>query len=1527
MTAASAFGNLRHILIGLDPVGPNGFEGLIKQVFENLTGEQFRLASSGSQRGQDGSTSSDLGIAFEAKRYDGSLNKEGVKAKLSDFVREESSGVWALCATVPIGTQLAADLRQDGEKNGVHVLLLDWSETTVSDLLLALSASGDAAVSFLRRNSPGGTELENGLNELAHAASADGAAERTARLIAELRDGSNGFLLARRHNRGWLRETFSDPSKSRVRLQQRIVPAGLEALPRSHLVSAVRDWFVRPVTRNAGTVGSALPMQIGVVHGREGVGKSWLLPRAWQELDEQPLMLFVAANEIGDDPNEVAVRERLLSVLATQASGPERQDNPVVMERWRSVWARWSSEKLADGPRLLVVLDGLNQQPSVRWDRMLETMAREVDTVGGRLVVTVRTRFLEESLRDGPYVAFEKLAVPEWDSAERDSILRRAGIEPTELSDDTLEQLRNPRLLAVALSVSRDSIHASPSTFTRERLLFDYLRSYGREHSEIDDPLAFADKLKNEAAALLLRIRKGGTSDVAVFEETARAAADGAFYRGVPDEPRLYEITPNGLPVALGFAILNDLRREARHGDPSEVLERMLEPIRAFDDVAGAVVAALVVSEDTHQKAEHLRGPLVNALARLQNVAPRHVETLAAHMIDHLGSALDALKQLHLGNSRAPNMRDIRSAAVYAASHGKNESETRRIVGKWLRVQTLEPHPRDHPPKPGPGDPALAINQTSREEAQRRIASKHAGLTESERVQLAELELVNEQTDDLHDFGFRLLAGTPLQSLGADLVLWCFGQALNQSNGAPFRTAEELTRLNVRDWHDTRDAIRRELAVRFPNGKLSDVGSWTTNNSLRLCGDGDDARTADPIYAELTRDRRRYKGWRRLDDYCSVDPCDPSSENPEHVERTADDYGKLELENVFGFLGGIHYHSFTEARAAMARFAPEVAIGLHRDFLRSGLSELPERRDVLVHEFVQHTDLVDRSLAETVLRQRHVDGPPRAGDDRAWARDQELLQLTYDRLSATEQFVELMRHPYGYGALIDVLNITKPLPEGDVLAVMEAARGKGPDAVFITLCALAASRTPVPVEAVPLLVDLVRHEDERVRAQVMHLAAAARGDLLAAIVEADPFVRDDPDGVTTEDWYSSMALLAAREAGLLSPEATVERVSMKALHRTVPFMDGNVAEKAAQRLEAAFSAPLLDDDVLEGLRVTQVLDADGSLEVPAFRVEAGEPDTRNDSNEIAHSGQSSDDPQVEAHTLHDRFTALRKRLGSADASTLFDVASAELFDRILSFVPGFLDRLHGFFGQASKARLSALRQHAFALAVVSVKRDDPRGAELMKRLAGVDPTVKIRVGVDGVLLDHAVLFELGRHPNLDSFRFEKLDTTRSDADTSAIIAAAEMRGLSDVLDDYVRDRIAPDRPLSSRARALSVTGLRRQSQGNHLLFEEYVDAGGELGRVARYAKVQADKARWSEHWLSKAVEERDPSQRWRWLVLSSRVADRRTASSPLAGQLPSGSRQAFSEMLNVRLRHVEKERGKKLHGRDSPYPFFIAPLE
>ena len=106
-----------------------------------------------------------------------------------------------------------------------------------------------------------------------------------------------------------------------------------------------------------------------------------------------------------------------------------------------------------------------------------------------------------------------------------------------------------------------------------------------------------------------------------------------------------------------------------------------------------------------------------------------------------------------------------------------------------------------------------------------------------------------------------------------------------------------LLSFNSRDWTNARQALLSESRA-FRADDSSPTGKWALVRILYGTGDDDDAREASALVKTLREPWPWPKSWRRVEDYCSVDPCDPASEKPTNVGKTADDYQQIGVTQI-----------------------------------------------------------------------------------------------------------------------------------------------------------------------------------------------------------------------------------------------------------------------------------------------------------------------------------------------------------------------------------------------------------------------------------------------------------------------------------------------------------------------------------------------------------------------------------------------------------------------------------------------------
>jgi hypothetical protein len=116
--------DLFNILRQVKPSGPDGFEGLIAALLEELTGRHFDLATSGTQGGRDMSSrrSNTNVVAVECKRYGQNTELNG-RELLGELVQVGQDipdlDLWVLVASREVPSQLTEALNRLAAEKGV----------------------------------------------------------------------------------------------------------------------------------------------------------------------------------------------------------------------------------------------------------------------------------------------------------------------------------------------------------------------------------------------------------------------------------------------------------------------------------------------------------------------------------------------------------------------------------------------------------------------------------------------------------------------------------------------------------------------------------------------------------------------------------------------------------------------------------------------------------------------------------------------------------------------------------------------------------------------------------------------------------------------------------------------------------------------------------------------------------------------------------------------------------------------------------------------------------------------------------------------------------------------------------------------------------------------------------------------------------------------------------------------------------------------------------------------------------------
>jgi hypothetical protein len=536
-------------------------------------------------------------------------------------------------------------------------------------------------------------------------------------------------VIAKSANAVWLTKTFSSRREARIHLGQPLSPDGdaaAKTLPRTSLVARIQPLLT---SRPDG--------DIVFVLGDEGCGKSWIVAQSWLGLAHKPLMVVMGA-ETFQPGSSGDLKSLLIRKLIEQTGDYDSEEN---RRLWELRFARWANCPTSDQPRLIVMIDGINQRPEFEWSRIIDGIGALLEKIGGRLIVTSRTHYFYSAVKLRLFSPRIEISADEWSIEERDEILRDWDIDPGSLHGTVGQTLRNPRILGIAVELfSRDKV-SSFREFSVPRLLFEHIRD-GTGASSASD---FAKTLQTHANEILDRLHKKRTDDLKLFDSDIPAVADGRFFMEVEGEPDVYELKDHGLTLALGFSVLAHLRQAKRnHRDPEESLATLLEPIAALDSTCDVLLAALTIAcIDENQQDPLLTSTLVKGFASLQNPDRARLPEFTGLARSNPPGFLDALRWLALQGGRQPNFEWISGAIRANRTTIQVWTSAANEIRNWLSVSSLLVKDEDIKRMHRPTEDTAEIER-KRIERQSTIDLKIKSLSPCEKAIFARLEQVEE---------------------------------------------------------------------------------------------------------------------------------------------------------------------------------------------------------------------------------------------------------------------------------------------------------------------------------------------------------------------------------------------------------------------------------------------------------------------------------------------------------------------------------------------------------------------------------------------------------------------------------------------------------------------------------------------------------------------------------------------------------------------------------------------------------------
>jgi hypothetical protein len=1491
---------IRSALLDLPATGPKGFEGLIAEVLTAACGRTYRLAASGSQGGRDGDGGN---VYFEAKRYSGALKRPTVSDKLMELGRRDVGHIdlFVLAVTSQVNAQDAEFYKLGCQNIGLELLLLDWnsSSNSIPELAVFLTLAIDEVRQFFRRYHPArATEFNSAIGELA----ARGISRTQTDMLTALCNPLASLAHAREASQTWFKRVFASEAEARRHLYQPLAPfdnEGIQHRERAELSGALEQAFT-----------SAPDGILWLLDGREGAGKSSLFASCWSSLTAPPVLAFVAAEDCRDSARLSDLDEFIARKLAVQTTRTSSNDAP---HRWERRLRAWQQLEQPEQLRLVVYLDGVNQAPDVNWRRWIEGLIAYLKPIGGRLVVSSRPEF-SQRIVETVGARVKRIVVPEWTELELSEILLKRGLNFSEIHAGVRDALRNPRLLSIAFEVLNNQEIRSLDELHPERLMFEYMNKAARDSAVQLESREFASALQGLAKEFVSRLQQDNRDDSHIFSEDfdsrIRAAADSRFFVPVPRESRRYSIHRDGLSLALGLWLISELEKELRNKrEPAPHLESLIQPIAAFDYTADAIFAAVMVSFLDKKVSGRVGALLLSRYSFLQNRLPNEKEVLAGLARHNVDLLLDAAEfTLEDGLSPGEGIVGEVLSLIRLEESGWDKISSR--IRTWLTIRS---------------EAADTIGGDDEAERQARLKKRSdeyyerlRQLSHEERT-LLHGRCVDQDVKPYHLLAFSLMRGHHLAPFAQELVIWSLGTSVLSSFYDLVAEFLQLVQHNLVDWEKTREALLR-ASLPLRRAGVSKSGKLAALRLLLATGSPVDAGEAEMLYSEIVEGRETGESWSLRENLCAVDPCDPSSSEPENIQETVERFREIEPKKLFQHMGNSNEGIiFGMALPAICRFSPALASEKFRALgadvltrsglpLRQGIQPLLAGSALLSEKFMPDlTELIVDCSNEEDHRTRIVPD--------AMLVQQFAMEIVLPHLDGGEQLkvFERLRNTQIARSAVTMLRPSSPSLVSNAL---ECAIQMNDDVRKCNvLFYLAYSGTSIPAFLATRFSTLLGHSDMLVRAHALAIAARADDPALTKIVvESEWTARGlNNEKHSLEIHAGSRALAKACDQGFIAPRMALRRMSLSSfglIARNGEEGLAAVAEAVNTALQRVLN--LTDAPTLAEIKEGEVGDDDVIPPTLSVVIEQ-----RRARDWLGEDGDDDwDEQQDSAWNSYFKFSS---KLTDEDARLALDHLSQECVEALVCGYPllvaTWLDLIMRAEAASQRLIFQFWQQLSFAVAHVS------NDAIPLLSMTALRPLTEVVRSYRVTSLNTWLLWRNAHITEIAQICFDRLDFAESDAEIAAEVMAAEDAGQSGALDQYVTNQLAIGHPVNL-CRALMVSGFRDESPLAKKLLDQYKNAYGMVGEACTAASYAYVRNCWARHWFDLMMTESSNDEFWCKSRIFLKIVDSRYLLW-LRDTNPASAGEKFFCTLHAELRHRldkrDSSRRSKLFGGKRPW--------
>ncbi|MBH1529269.1 hypothetical protein I5T99_09420 [Stenotrophomonas maltophilia] len=602
---------------------PKTFELMAADLISRLLGMKLYVARSGFQHGADAGTTGapEVRLRIECKRYleSSNLNGRELKGEIDDALdRDPDLDAWALITTRSVDLTLRDTLERKSKATGLPIVIVDWKGIAgqLPELATLCASAPDLVEEYC------GAEAGKHADTIRAHAGAEIESLRN-----DLKNCHIGYQFLKQAADSRIQELVESEQQALAHFAQNVAFCKLEQrIERRSVTEQFDEWLAEPTSR------------LALVCGDEGTGKTWATFQ-WihSRLGSLPIVIAAPSSSIRSvtDPT-------ISSVVAFIAEIFHNLSN----RRNKTFWTRRVWQILRRGQSIVLLVDGLNQEPSFPWHRLFQVLQSSEFSQSIRTIATTQLSYYSSSLGsikrlpDRP----KTIAVEPYSAepgGELDQMLALNKLTRHDLSDGVAELARIPRMFSLVLRFRKEI--DSEGQATVNRLLWAYGRDeLGTRAGRAFGPGEWEQWLLSLAAQRMadkFSLLGGGSSRKLTVNDLSKEISAGFRSHeenlrllGEIVDPKWMELVPGVVPfyrpraeliqLALGLGLTEHLSQIDRDSVADE-LSRLLDPIRATSATAGVLAAALSIAASSRVE-DHVTTCLILELLKAQNADDTH---------------------------------------------------------------------------------------------------------------------------------------------------------------------------------------------------------------------------------------------------------------------------------------------------------------------------------------------------------------------------------------------------------------------------------------------------------------------------------------------------------------------------------------------------------------------------------------------------------------------------------------------------------------------------------------------------------------------------------------------------------------------------------------------------------------------------------------------------------------------------------------------------------------------------------------